>query len=77
MVFAHADISGENVLVDWESGEVPGILDWEMAGFWPEWWEYKKALYGGRCREPWVQIVPGVLARYDGETEADMDVVMF
>lgn len=23
------------------------MVDWEVAGFWPEWWEYRKALFGG------------------------------
>lgn len=31
--FAHADFSWENILVNPETGEVNGILDWEMTGF--------------------------------------------
>jgi len=36
IVFAHADISWENILMEPTTGKVTGILDWEMAGFWPE-----------------------------------------
>ncbi|KAI0410845.1 kinase-like domain-containing protein [Xylaria grammica] len=36
IVFAHADMSWENILVDPQAGSVTGIVDWEMAGFWPE-----------------------------------------
>lgn len=37
IVFAHGDISWEHVLVDPSTGHVTGIIDWEMAGFWPRW----------------------------------------
>lgn len=47
VVFAHADVSCENILVDFASGRVTGVLDWEMAGFWPEWWEYRKGVVWG------------------------------
>lgn len=35
--FAHADLSWENILVDASTGKIQGILDWGMAGFWPDW----------------------------------------
>lgn len=53
IVFTHADISWENILVHRASGHVTGILDWEMAGFWPEWWEYRKALFASRSNQ-WI-----------------------
>lgn len=52
MFFPHADLNPRNILVDeavkqdgslgWR---VTGIVDWEMAGYYPEHWEYTKALY--------------------------------
>lgn len=33
--FAHGDFSAANILVDPETGQVIGIIDWEMAGFRP------------------------------------------
>ncbi|KAF5676693.1 aminoglycoside 3 phosphotransferase [Fusarium circinatum] len=75
--FAHADISGENILLDPTTGSITGIVDWEMAGFWPEWWEYRKALFGSRSREPWNGIVKQIMAAYDAETEVDMDLEIF
>jgi len=38
-VFTHGDIAPHNILVD-ETGHVIGILDWEMAGWYPDYWEY-------------------------------------
>ncbi|KAJ5587983.1 uncharacterized protein N7459_003748 [Penicillium hispanicum] len=39
IVFTHADFSSRNILVD-ENCQVTAVLDWEFAGWYPEWWEY-------------------------------------
>lgn len=75
--FTHADISPENVLVDPDTGHVTAILDWEMAGFWPEWWEYRKALFGNRCERWWIAVMDQVMHPYPIQTEADMDIEWF
>ena len=72
IIFAHADISWENILVDPATGDVTGILDWEMAGFWPDWWEYRKAMFGARCLLWWIDILKEIMQEYPSETEADM-----
>ncbi|KAK2812930.1 hypothetical protein FQN50_000951 [Emmonsiellopsis sp. PD_5] len=36
--FAHGDLSPRNVMVD-ESGHIIAILDWEWAGWFPEYWD--------------------------------------
>lgn len=75
--FAHADFSWENVLVDPSTGNISGILDWEMAGFWPEWWEYRKALFGSRSQPCWFQLLSEIMTEYQKETDVDMDLEMF
>lgn len=35
--FAHGDLSEGNILIDPGTGEITGIIDWEMAGFRPAW----------------------------------------
>ncbi|POR37744.1 Uncharacterized protein TPAR_02066 [Tolypocladium paradoxum] len=77
IVFAHADVSWENILVDPTTGNVTGILDWEMAGFWPEWWEYRKALFGARSQLWWINILKEIMQEYPSETEVDMELEMF
>lgn len=42
-VFTHADIAPRNVMVD-EDHNVTGILDWESAGWYPEYWEYAQIM---------------------------------
>lgn len=39
IVFTHADFFSRNILVD-ENCKVTAVLDWEFAGWYPEWWEY-------------------------------------
>ncbi|KAH7375151.1 kinase-like domain-containing protein [Plectosphaerella cucumerina] len=75
--FSHADLSWENILVDTPMGKVTGILDWEMAGFWPDWWEYRKALFGSRSRPWWVEVLKQVMTEYPKETEVAMELEMF
>ena len=38
-IFAHADIAPHNILVD-NDGQITGIIDWELAGWYTECWEY-------------------------------------
>lgn len=54
MSFTHADLNSRNILVDevvQQGGSLPvgwrvtGIVDWEMTSYYPEYWEYTKALY--------------------------------
>jgi len=42
MVFTHADLNPWNILAD-ETGQTTGIVDWECAGWYPEYWDYTKA----------------------------------
>lgn len=38
-VFTHADIAPRNIMVD-EQNVITGILDWEFAGWYPDYWEH-------------------------------------
>lgn len=38
-VFTHGDIAPQNIMVD-QNGQITGIIDWELAGWYPEYWEY-------------------------------------
>lgn len=40
---SHGDISPRNILV--RGTKVVAILDWEMSGFYPEYWDYVKSVY--------------------------------
>lgn len=54
VVFTHADVNPRNILIDLynlpgrtRDSRVSGIVDWEFAGFYPEYWEYTKSLFEG------------------------------
>lgn len=47
IVLTHGDLDPRNILV--QGSKVVAILDWEYAGFYPEYWEYCKAL----CHPEW------------------------
>jgi hypothetical protein len=42
-VFTHSDISPRNIMVDREH-RITGILDWEWAGWYPDYWEYAQIM---------------------------------
>ncbi|KAF1960009.1 kinase-like protein [Byssothecium circinans] len=52
-VFTHADLNMRNILVNQE-GEISGIVDWECAGWYPEYWEYTKMHFGARSTARWI-----------------------
>src|SRR5437762_6579058 len=45
ILFTHSDISPRNIMVS-EEGHITGIIDWEYAGWYPEYWEAAKAFFG-------------------------------
>ncbi|KAI0641534.1 kinase-like domain-containing protein [Trametes meyenii] len=38
-VFSHGDFVPENILVDEDTGSVTSIIDWELAGWYPYFWD--------------------------------------
>ena len=51
IVFTHADFRPTNVIV--KDGHVAGIIDWEMAGWYPEHWEFVNVFYVWRWQNDW------------------------
>ena len=77
VVFTHADLDPSHIFVDKTTGCITGIIDWEMAGWWPEYWEYRKAFYGSRHQGWWMGFVKDVLVLYDEEFRLDDDLANF
>lgn len=36
--FTHGDLTNVNIIV--KDGHLAGIIDWEVSGFYPVWWEF-------------------------------------
>jgi aminoglycoside phosphotransferase (APT) family kinase protein len=47
IVFTHGDFKAHNILVD-DDGHLSGFLDWESAGWYPEYWEFTTAMRFGK-----------------------------
>lgn len=67
IVLTHNDFAPRNILV--KGDRVVALLDWENAGFYPEYWEYVKALFWPDWQSPWVTegVVDKILHPYTTE----------
>ncbi|KID95611.1 phosphotransferase enzyme family protein, partial [Metarhizium majus ARSEF 297] len=50
LVATHADLHPRNIMVEWDTEEggslhITAIINWELAGWYPEYWEFVKALH--------------------------------
>ena len=63
--FTHGDLSPCNIMVD--KGHVVGILDWQEAGWYPEYWEYVNMMQGcaGLWDTLWPLKIEEILQPYD------------
>ena len=70
-VFTHGDLALHNVLV--HEGHVTGFIDWESAGWYPEYWEFTTPLrWPGRDREGGAMFRRLGGERYEYELEAEL-----
>ena len=67
-VFTHGDISVSNILV--RGGKVVGLIDFEMAGFYPEYWEYTTAMNSNYIKG-WREEISKFLTPYPWESNMD------
>jgi aminoglycoside phosphotransferase (APT) family kinase protein len=64
ILLTHNDIAPRNILV--RDAKVVAILDWENSGFYPEYWEYVKAMFWPDWQSPWITegVVDKILTPY-------------
>ena len=53
IVMTHADLVSRNIIV--KDAKIAAILDWEQSGFFPEYWEYQKALFKPNYEHSWIK----------------------
>ncbi|KND87421.1 hypothetical protein TOPH_07925 [Tolypocladium ophioglossoides CBS 100239] len=53
--FSHGDLNLQNIIISDAQGcrGIAGIVDWEQAGWYPEYWEYCKLTIPGPCNHEW------------------------
>jgi aminoglycoside phosphotransferase (APT) family kinase protein len=64
-VFTHGDLAPRNILV--RDGKIVGIIDWETAGWFPEYWEYARAWTSSWRFKEWKERLGEVLKVYEDE----------
>ena len=62
IVFTHGDLHPGNMIVR-EDGTLV-LLDWGLAGFWPEYWEFYRAMFGPGWRASWDRVVEKFVPPY-------------
>ena len=62
ILFAHGDFRPTNIII--KDGHVAAIIDWEMAGWYPEYWEFAKALFVDNFVTDWETHVLDILSPY-------------
>lgn len=65
--FTHADLHPTNILID--RGRLSGIIDWECAGYFPEYWESTRAIHGVEDDEPREKMMRAAFRGDDYEDE--------
>jgi aminoglycoside phosphotransferase (APT) family kinase protein len=68
--FTHADLCPRNIVV--RKGKVVAIIDWECAGWYPEYWEYTKAHYGQIAMPDWYRQLTLSMTKYQNELAAEL-----
>lgn len=71
VMFTHADLCGDHILVEPSTGKITGIIDWEMAGWRPEYWEYTKSLFGNRYMQWWKVLIGEFLDHFPAKLQIE------
>ena len=70
--FTHGDLGAQNILV--REGRVVAIVDWECAGWYPEYWEYTKAHYNYVYVPEFYDMLVQAIDRYDEQLKAEREL---
>jgi aminoglycoside phosphotransferase len=62
--FTHGDFTPRNIMVK-KDGTVTGIVDWDSAGWFPEYWEYTKANFTPYAPDDWVSSISEMTGKYE------------
>lgn len=74
IVFTHADLQARNIIVNRMRTHPDGpskikltIIDWEMSGWYPEYWEFCNAIIFNIFHGEWLDIIQDIMVVYTNE----------
>lgn len=72
IVFTHGDLHPSNIMLSPDSPHrVAAIIDWEQSGWFPEYWEDRKAHYTASYEGEWSEkYLPLIMEQYAGTWDA-------
>jgi aminoglycoside phosphotransferase (APT) family kinase protein len=65
IVFTHGDLRPQNIMI--KNGNVVAIIDWELSGWYPEYWEFAKAFLVWGWQNDWTDYLIKILQPYHAE----------
>lgn len=68
-VFTHADLNPFNILI--RGDRVVGLVDWEISGWYPNYWEYTSAWLGSATRTGWRKCIDEFLEPFPDELKME------
>ena len=73
-VFTHGDLQPKNIMVEKAESHDDGspafkitLIDWEIAGWYPEYWDFCNATISCRFKPDWLELIPDILDQYPVE----------
>lgn len=75
-VFSHGDLGPHNIL--WKDGRIVSIIDWECAGWLPEYWDYTRSYFGSIRSSPgWWEMFQEISVQYPDELEVEKCIPLY
>ncbi|KAJ5108470.1 hypothetical protein N7456_005145 [Penicillium angulare] len=72
--FTHGDLTVCNIMVDPETCELTGIIDWEVSGYYPVWWDYVGQIGLSTDDAEWKKLLRKNMQDFSGALEWYRDV---
>jgi len=73
ILFTHGDLAPRNIFMNGD--KVVALIDWEHAGWYPEYWEYVKAKYSHMLDTSWEDSISGIMPQdYEHELKLDKEL---
>lgn len=82
IVFTHGDLQPKNIIVECNGRQEDGssdfvitLIDWNLSGWYPEYWDFCNSTLYCRLKPDWLELVPDILDRAVSFGILDMQVV--